>query len=113
VSQVRVLPRLLYFTRLTLANVVHNEAHHRFEVVEGDSLAVALYQREGSLIIFTHTEVPKEFEGKGVGSALAKTALNYARDNDLKVLPLCPFIRSYIERHAEYQPLVTKARFKD
>jgi predicted GNAT family acetyltransferase len=95
-----------------LPNVVHNEAEHRFEVHQDGELAVALYQREGSMIVFTHTGVPESMEGAGVGSALAKTALDYARDNHLLVLPLCPFIRSYIERHPEYQPLVVRSRPK-
>lgn len=71
-----------------------------------------MYQREGNKIIFTHTGVPKEFEGKGVGTALAKTALNFARDHNLEVVPLCPFIRSYIERHEEYRSLVKDPNFK-
>jgi predicted GNAT family acetyltransferase len=95
-----------------LPNVVHNEAHHRFEVAEGDLLAVAMYKREENKIIFTHTGVPDELEGKGVGSALAKTALNYARDNQLEVVPICPFMRAYIDRHEEYQHLVKDQKYK-
>jgi predicted GNAT family acetyltransferase len=64
------------------------------------------------MIVFTHTGVPESMEGTGVGSALAKSALDYAQDNHLLVLPLCPFIRSYIERHPEYQPLVVRSRPK-
>ena len=95
-----------------MPNVIHNEQEHRFEVSADGELAVALYQIEGPLMVFTHTEVPKAFEGQGVGSALARTGLDYAKSHGYKVLPLCPFIRSYIERHAEYQPLVSGVRFK-
>lgn len=97
---------------MSLSNVINNEAEHRFEISQDGLVAFSLYQIEGSLMVFTHTEVPEELEGKGVGSSLARAALDYAREHGFKVLPLCPFIRSYIERHPEYQSLVTNLRFK-
>ncbi len=59
-------------------------------------------------IVFTHTGVPPALEGRGIGSALAKTGLEYARANNLEVVPLCSFVRGYIERKPEYQDLVHK-----
>ena len=57
--------------------------------------------------MFTHTEVFDAFEGKGVGSALARGALDAVRaDGTRQVLPRCPFIRGWIERHPDYQDLV-------
>lgn len=53
-----------------------------------------------------HTIVPEEMEGKGIGSALVKHALEYARHEHLYVKPTCPFIRAYIDRHPEYKDLV-------
>ncbi|MFN3380760.1 MAG: GNAT family N-acetyltransferase, partial [Runella zeae] len=47
-----------------------------------------------------------EFEGQGIGSILAKHVLDYAQTHHLKVRPLCPFIKAYIQRHPEYEPLV-------
>ena len=60
-------------------------------------------------IIFTHTLVPVSLKGQGIASYLAKYVLDYARENNLNVIPQCPFIRSYIERHPEYDDLVMKS----
>ena len=89
--------------------VVHNENAQRFEVQQDGALAELDYRRAGNQIIFTHTGVPGALEGRGIGSALAKAGLAYARENGLEVVPLCPFVRSYIERKPEYQDLVSKA----
>ncbi len=89
--------------------VVHNENAQRFEVQQDGALAELDYRRAGNQIIFTHTGVPGDLEGRGIGSALAKAGLAYARANGLEVVPLCPFVRSYIERKPEYQDLVSKA----
>ena len=68
--------------------------------------AVAAYQREGDTIVFTHTAVPPAIEGQGVGTRLIRAALDDARDEGLKVVPQCPFVRAYIERHPEYRDLL-------
>lgn len=52
-------------------------------------------------IVLSHTEVPKAMEGQGVGSKLAKAAFAYAKENELKVMPLCPFMASYVRRHRD------------
>ena len=86
--------------------VVHDEDGHRF-TVGGDGAAAELtYRMTGNQMVFLHTEVPPEMEGRGIGSALAKAGLEYAREQGKEVVPLCPFVRSYIERKPEYQPLV-------
>lgn len=89
--------------------VVHDEAGHRFMVTDAGSTAELVYRTSGNQIIFTHTEVPAELEGRGIGSALAKAGLEHARQEEMEVVPLCPFVRSYIERKPEYQPLVSKS----
>lgn len=86
--------------------VANNEAEQRFEVKVAGQIAVAEYKRSGTNIIFTHTEVPPAFEGHGVASKIAHTALDHARAEKLTVVPLCPFIASYIRRHTEYRSLV-------
>jgi predicted GNAT family acetyltransferase len=86
--------------------VHHNEAANRFEVQQDGHLAELDYRRSGNQIIFTHTGVPAELEGRGIGSALARAGLEYAKEQGLAVVPLCPFVRGYIERKPEYQPLV-------
>ena len=88
-------------------NVVNNPDKKRFEVEIDGKLALVEYIHAGTNIVFTHTEVPEEFEGMGVGAKMAKVALSFAQENNLKVQPLCPFIKSYILRHKdEYQDLV-------
>lgn len=86
--------------------VQNNELASQFEMKVGDEVAFAAYKMGKDTITFTHTIVPEAFEGQGVGGKLAVTALDYARDNDLKVIPLCPFISAYIRSHEEYQPLL-------
>ena|SRR5438552_12818345 len=87
--------------------VVNNEAAQRFEVHVDGLLSQLTYQRRGDRIVFLHTEVPAALEGRGIASDLARTALDDARARQLRVVPLCPFVRGYIERHPEYQALVT------
>jgi len=84
----------------------------RFEAHEGDSRAgfVEYIRTEAGLIVYTHTEVDPAFEGQGVGTALARYVLDYARSNKLAVLPLCPFIAKYIHRHQEYADLVYRPK---
>ena len=86
--------------------VVHNADASRFEVTAGDETAVAEYRRVGDAIYFTHTVVPEAMEGQGIGSALAHTALTYAREQRLGVVPQCRFIAAYLQRHREFQDLV-------
>jgi len=87
-------------------NIVNNEAENRFELHVDGLMAIAEYILTPDKIIFTHTEVPEELEGKGIGSALAKYALESVKASGLKVFPMCPFFQAYIERHKEYQSLL-------
>jgi predicted GNAT family acetyltransferase len=89
-------------------DVVDNPTQSRFEAVVEGQLAVAEYVRHGDTIIFTHTEVPKELDGRGIGGALAHAALEQARAQGLTVVARCPFMAKYIERHQEYQPLLRR-----
>ena len=87
-------------------DVVNNERKSRFEIeVEGE-MGVADYRRRGERIEFTHTEVPESLRGQGVGEALARGALEEAKREGLEVVPTCKFIRSYIDRHPEFQDLL-------
>ena len=87
-------------------DVRNNEAENRFEVELNGQLAQTQYIRRGQKILFTHTEVPPALEGQGVGNALARASLDYAKREGLRVVPLCPFVASFIKRHKEYQSLV-------
>ena len=86
--------------------IQNNTEGRKFEIKLDGHTAFADYMISGEKIIFTHTEVPKALAGKGLGSMLAKTALNYAKDHQLKVMPLCPFMAGYIKRHPEWKELL-------
>ena len=80
----------------------------RYEARLGGELAgFAAYRLEDGRITCTHTEVDGAFEGKGIGSALARGALDVVRaTGGLTVLPLCPFIKGWIGKHEDYQDLL-------
>ncbi|MFF5563317.1 GNAT family N-acetyltransferase [Streptomyces sp. NPDC012623] len=80
--------------------------------VDGESevAGVAQYIRTTELIAFVHTEVDPGYEGRGVGSALARVALDEARGANLRVLATCPFFAGWIDRHPEYQDLLYQSR---
>jgi len=92
--------------RKTMAEIINNKAHHRFELTVEGHLAATYYKIEGGVITFIHTEVPPELGGKGVGSALVKDALDQVRADGLKVIPQCPFVKAYIDKHPEYADMV-------
>jgi len=85
-----------------------NRAEQEFELEVDGRRAIAAYQREGSTIVFTHTHVPQAIEGRGIGSKLIRAALDAVRDEGLKVVPQCPFVAAYIERHPEYRDLLAR-----
>jgi len=87
-------------------DVVHNTAAQRFEIVFGRDLARADYRMDGKVMRLVHTEVPAAQEGKGIAGALVRAALAYAAAQDFKVAPMCSYVRSYMQRHPETQPLL-------
>ena len=84
----------------------HNIAASRFEIQMENDIAVLDYSQRGDIITFTHTGVPAELEGRGIGSQLARAGLEYAREKSFKVVPLCWFVAGYIGRHPEYKSLL-------
>ena len=86
--------------------VVNNPEKYRFEVVSGSLVSKLEYRMGRNSIALVHTEVPEELSGQGIGSSLVVAALQYAKDNDLTVLPYCPFVAAYIERHPEWNDIV-------
>lgn len=91
---------------MTMQQLRDNRAEQEFTLEVDGHLAVAAYQREAGVIVFTHTLVPPEIEGRGVGSKLIRGALDSARDQGLRVVPQCPFVKAFIDRHPEYRDLV-------
>jgi predicted GNAT family acetyltransferase len=74
--------------------------------VDGVDAGFSNYHLRDGVVTFMHTEVDPEFEGQGLGSALARGALDDARARGLQVKALCPFIASFLKRHPEYQDIV-------
>jgi uncharacterized protein len=88
-----------------MSDVRNNTAESRFELDVDGHTAAAYYELSGGVITFTHTEVPQALSGRGIGSQLAKGALDIARAQKLKVVAQCPFIAGYIAKHPQYQEL--------
>lgn len=86
--------------------VRNNLGKRRFELQIGDLLALAEYQMRDNTIRFTHTEVPPELAGQGIGSRLVKAALDDSREHGYRVVAECPFVAQYIHRHPEYNELL-------
>ena len=84
-----------------------NSERHRFEAELADgSVAIAQYRLTTGKIEFTHTKVPPEHEGQGIGSALIHAALCEARARKLKVVATCAFFAAYMKKHEEVQDLL-------
>jgi uncharacterized protein len=83
-----------------------NPSRHRFELDVEGRVAVANYQLSPGVITFTHTEVPQELSGRGVGSALVRGALEHVRQRGLKVVARCPFVRDFLAKHSEFSDLL-------
>lgn len=86
-----------------------NPDAHRFELRKGGEVAAyAEYNLLTGMLMFTHTEVMPRFEGLGLGSKLARYALDDVRRRGLHAVPVCPFIAGYIRKHREYLDLVSE-----
>lgn len=89
------------------AEVTDVPDERRYEVrSDGEVAGYAEYILTEGLITFTHTEIDPAFEGKGLGSVLVRGALDDVRTRKLAVLPLCPFVKGWIQRHRDYADLV-------
>ncbi|MFL6843654.1 MAG: GNAT family N-acetyltransferase [Allosphingosinicella sp.] len=87
--------------------VRNNQAASQYELEIDGHLALAAYRLRPGRISFTHTEVPEALAGRGIGKRLVKAALDDVRAQGLKVVPICPFVKHYIDTHPEEQDLLT------
>ena len=88
-----------------MSDVINNRDHHRYELEVEGHLATEHYKLDGNVITFEHTDVPKELGGKGVGSRLVQGALDQVRAAGLQLIPQCPFVKAWIEKHPEHADL--------
>jgi predicted GNAT family acetyltransferase len=88
------------------SEVVNNRSKHRYELAVEGHIAASYYTLADGVITFVHTVVPPELGGKGIGSRLIRSALDQVRSDGLKVIPECPFVKAFIEKHTDYQDLL-------
>ncbi len=87
-------------------NIQHNPDQYRFETIIENLISVIDYQLDGKHLSLTHVVVPKLLEGRGIASELTQTALDWARTESYRVIPVCPYVQAWLKRHPEYQDLV-------
>jgi len=75
-------------------------------MVDGQRAGFAEFEERPGVVVFTHTVIDDAFEGQGLGSRLVRAALDDVRERGLKVKPVCPFTRSWIDKHPDYQDLL-------
>ena len=89
-----------------MTSVEHDTERQRYVItVDGAPAGFTAYER-GEEVVFTHTEIDPRFEGQGLGSRLVGEALDDVRRRGLTALPVCPFVRKFIDSHPEYADLV-------
>ncbi len=84
----------------------HSQKQKRFEIECGNQTAYLEYMIAEGVMDIIHTIVPESMEGRGIGSALVKQALDYAREKHLCVVPSCAFAETYLVKHKEYEDLL-------
>jgi predicted GNAT family acetyltransferase len=89
-----------------MPTVVDNTAAQRLEIADGGAIAFLTYRMKDGAVEYLHSETPPELRGRGLAGALAKFALERDKAAGRKVIPTCPFVKTYIDRHPEYASLV-------
>ena len=86
--------------------VENNESGQQFETTVDGHRGLLTYSESDGKLYLLHTEVPEAMEGHGIGSALVRASMEYAREKQVKVVPFCPFAREWLHRHPDYQEMV-------
>jgi predicted GNAT family acetyltransferase len=86
--------------------VTHNPPMRRYELGLGDGIAAAYYRLDGDVVELTHTEVPSEYSGQGVGTCLAEAVFEELAATGRKVRPKCPFMSRFVTRYPRYASLI-------
>lgn len=85
--------------------IEHRPDFDRFVLQTEDAVAELRYKKKKDVLHLTHTHVPDAMRGQGVAGRLVKHALEYARENQLKVQPVCSYVVGYFEKHPECKDL--------
>jgi hypothetical protein len=88
--------------------IIHNPAESRFETVIDNKLSKLDYLRDGKNFVIMHVGVHPALRGQGVAGKIVEAALEYARENSLRVLPMCSYAAAYIRRRPDYVGLTRK-----
>lgn len=89
--------------------LIDNEERHQYEFhIERYIPRIEYIKSKNGEIYLTHTEVPAELEGKGIGSQLVEKALTDIESKDLRLVPLCPFVVGYIHKHPDWKRIVMR-----
>jgi len=81
--------------------IEHQPERHRFATTLDGHEAELDYEREGDVLVITHTGVPAAIGGRGIAGALVQAAVDFARTNGLRVRPACSYAASWMERHRD------------
>jgi len=92
--------------------VTHNKAEKRFETWIDGQLSKLDYIQDGKNFVITHVGVYPELRGQGVAGKIVEVGLEYAKENSLRVVPMCSYAAAYIRRHPEYAEL-TKQKVEE
>ena len=84
-----------------IPQVVDDQAGSRFIVAADGEVAELLYRLKGDRLVLIHTGVPEALEGRGIGSMLVAAAIDEAKRRGLTIVPLCPFVTSWLEHHPD------------
>jgi uncharacterized protein len=87
-------------------DIQHNKNQHRFEIRIENLVSVIDYELENKHLSLTHVIVPKTLEGRGIASELTQAALDWARSENYRVIPVCPYVQTWLKRHSGYQDLL-------
>lgn len=86
--------------------LINNELSRQLELVIDGVKAKIEYDMQKDRMFLLHTEVPPALGGRGIGNAIVEKALHYIDENNLKLVPLCPFVASYVRKHPEWKRLL-------
>lgn len=90
--------------------LINNIERGAFEFPVNDQLAFISYRQAGEAVSLLHTEVPQELEGLGLGSAILEQTFQYLEANNLRMIPRCAFVVTYLKRHPEWNRLLDDSK---
>ncbi|WP_099464002.1 MULTISPECIES: GNAT family N-acetyltransferase [Parabacteroides] len=89
--------------------LIDNETHHQYEFhVDKYIPKIEYIKSKNGEIYLTHTEVPIALEGKGIGSQLVEKVLKDIEKQELRLVPLCPFVAGYLQKHPDWKRIVIR-----